>query len=323
MFGWPVSTLAAMRKRLTLGPILIAVLLAGLWLDQAIEGMPWPIDLPMLGFNGSAPPGVIVLPVMLLIGGLGGRELAIMLKAKGVHASRLTLTFAAITGLLASTPLFANLSSGSGPHASGLPGDGSAGLASVAAAMVLVGIVHHARTRNSQGAMLSIGAVLFAFVYLGLTFGFLLRIRFEHSAWVLVWVIATVKACDIFAYFTGKAIGRRKLILWLSPGKTWEGLVGGLIGSAVVGGCGLALLTYFSSFNPGGSPWTAALAGAIGGAAMGLVGQLGDLMASMMKRDAGLKDSSSLLPGFGGVLDLVDSPILVAPLAYWTLAVWA
>ncbi len=318
MFGWPVSTVAAMRKRLTLGPILIAVLLAGLWLDQVIEGMPWPFDLPMLGFDGSAPAAVIVLPVMLLIGGLGGRELAIMLKAKGVHASRLTLAFAAVTGLLASTPLFANLSS-----KSDLPGDGSAGLASVAAAMVLVGIVHHARTRNSQGAMLSIGAVLFAFVYLGLTFGFLLRIRFEHSVWVLVWVLATVKSCDIFAYFTGKAIGKRKLILWLSPGKTWEGLVGGLIGSAVVGGLGLALLTQFSSFNPGGTAGMAAIAGAVVGAAMGLVGQLGDLMASMMKRDAGLKDSSSLLPGFGGVLDLVDSPILVAPLAYWTLAVWA
>ena len=311
-----------MRTRLTLGPILIAVLLAGLWLDQLIEGMAWPLAIPMLGFNGTAPPAVIVLPVMLLIGGLGGRELAIMLKAKGVHASRLTLAFAAITGLLASTPLFAYLSSGSSPEGSSFPGDGSAGLASVAAAMVLVGIVHHARTRTSEGAMLGIGAVLFAFVYLGLTFGFLLRIRFEHSVWVLVWVLATVKSCDIFAYFTGKAIGKRKLILWLSPGKTWEGLVGGLIGSAVVGGAGLALLTQFTSFNPGGMATMAALAGAVVGAAMGLVGQLGDLMASMMKRDAGIKDSSSLVPGFGGVLDLVDSPILVAPLAYWTLAIW-
>jgi len=311
-----------MRTRLTFGPILIAVLLAGIWLDQAIEGVRWPIDLPMLGFDGTAPPGVVVLPFMLLIGGLGGRELAIMLKAKGVHASRLTLAVAAIVGLLSSTPLFANLSSGLGPDGSGTPGDGSSGLATVAAAMVLVGIIHHARSRTSEGAMLSIGAVLFAFVYLGLTFGFLLRIRLEHSAWVLVWVLATVKACDIFAYFTGKAIGKRKLILWLSPGKTWEGLVGGMVGSAVVGGAGLAILTSFTRFNPGGSPDIAALAGAIGGACMGLAGQLGDLMASMMKRDAGIKDSSKLLPGFGGVLDVVDSPILVAPLAYWTLALW-
>jgi len=171
--------------------------------------------------------------------------------------------------------------------------------------------------------MLSIGAVLFAFVYLGLTFGFLLRIRLDHSAWVFVWVLATVKACDIFAYFTGKAIGKRKLILWLSPGKTWEGLVGGMIGSAIVGGAGLALLTTATPFNPGGSPGKIAIAGAFGGACMGLAGQLGDLMASMMKRDAGIKDSSTLLPGFGGVLDVVDSPILVAPLAYWTLAIWA
>ena len=306
-----------MRKRLIFGPILIAFMLAALWLDQWIEGARWPLDFPPLGFDGSAPPGVIVLPVMLLVAALGGRELALMLKAKDIHASRLTLALAAAVGLLASTPLFANLLSGGQG-----PADGAAGLASVAAAMVLVGIVHHARTRNTQGAMLSIGAVLFAFVYLGLTFGFLLRIRLEHSAWVLVWVLATVKACDIFAYFTGKAIGKRKLILWLSPGKTWEGLVGGMIGSAVVGGSGLALLTAFTEFNPGGSAGKTAIAGAIGGACMGLAGQLGDLMASMMKRDAGIKDSSTLLPGFGGVLDVIDSPILVAPLAYWTLAIW-
>jgi phosphatidate cytidylyltransferase len=302
-----------MRTRLLFGPILIAVLLAGLWLDHAIQGVRWPLDYPPLGFDGTAPPGVVVLPVMLAIAALGGRELALMLKAKGIHASRLTLAITAVIGLLVSTPLFANLARG----------DGAAGLASAAAAMVLVGILHHARTKNTQGAMLSIGAVLFGFAYLGLTFGFLLRIRLEHSAWVLVWVLATVKSCDIFAYFTGKAIGKHKLIPWLSPGKTWEGLVGGMIGSAIVGGAGLAILTSREIFDPGGSPIGMALVGALAGACMGLAGQLGDLMASMMKRDAGIKDSSTLLPGFGGVLDVIDSPILVAPLAYWTLAIWA
>lgn len=302
-----------MRTRLIFGPILIAALLAGLLLDRALVGVRWPLDYPPLGLDGTAPPGVVVLPVMLAIAGLGGRELAIMLKAKGIHASRLTLSIVAMLGLLASTPLFATLAQG----------DGAAGLASAAAAVVLIGILHHARTMNSQGAMLSIGAVLFAFVYLGLTFGFLLRIRLEHSVWVLVWVLATVKSCDIFAYFTGKAIGKHKLILWLSPGKTWEGLVGGVFGSAIVGGAGLALLTQGGAFNAGGSVAQSALAGAISGACIGLAGQLGDLMASMMKRDAGIKDSSRLLPGFGGILDVIDSPILVAPLAYWTLAIWA
>lgn len=301
-----------MRTRLLFGPILIALLIAGLWLDQAVEDASWPIAVPALGLENTAPPGVVVLPVMLVIAALGARELAIMLKAKGIHASRLTMAVTAVLGLLASTPLFATLAKG----------DGAAGLASAAAAMVLVGILHHARTKKSEGAMLSIGAVLFAFVYLGLTFGFLLRIRLEHSAWVLVWVLATVKSCDIFAYFTGKAIGKRKLILWLSPGKTWEGLFGGIIGSAIVGGAGLAMLTQQGIFNPGGSPAKLAAVGAIAGACMGLAGQLGDLMASMMKRDAGIKDSSTILPGFGGILDVIDSPILVAPLAYWTLAVW-
>lgn len=308
----PPDTLAPMRTRLLLGPILIALLLAGIWLDHALEGVAWPLRAPMLGLDGAAPPGVVILPAMLAIAILGAVELALMLKAKGVHASRLTMALAAGIGLLASTPLFANL----------VQGDGAAGLASATAAMVLLGILHHARTKNSQGAMLSIGAVLFTFVYLGLTFGFLLRIRMEHSAWVLVWVLATVKACDIFAYFTGKAIGRRKLIAWLSPGKTWEGLVGGMIGSAVVGGAGLALLHGQGVIVPGESILATGIVGGIGGACMGVAGQLGDLMASMMKRDAGVKDAGRLIPGFGGVLDLIDSPILVAPLAYWTLAAW-
>ena len=301
-----------MRARLLLGPILIALLLAGIWLDQALEGRHWPLRVPVLGLGERAPPGVVVVPIMLAVATLGAVELALMLKAKGVHASRPTLALAAAVGLLASTPLMATL----------LHGDGAAGLASATAAMVLVGILHHARTMDSRGAMLSIGAVLFAFAYLGLTFGFLIRIRMEHSAWVLVWVLGTVKACDIFAYFTGKAVGRRKLIPWLSPGKTWEGLAGGMVGSAVVGGAGLALLKARGIIDPGVSMTASAIVGGLGGACMGLAGQLGDLLASMMKRDAGIKDAGRLLPGFGGVLDLIDSPILVAPLAYWTLSLW-
>jgi phosphatidate cytidylyltransferase len=122
--------------------------------------------------------------------------------------------------------------------------------------------------------------------------------------------------CDTGAYFTGRAIGRHKLIVWLSPGKTWEGLIGGVITSSLVG----LLFAWLSQrfLSPGDH--VPLHLGAIWGCIFGLVGQFGDLMKSLLKRGAGIKDSSSLLPGLGGVLDVLDSPLMVAPVAYWLAA---
>ena len=154
-----------------------------------------------------------------------------------------------------------------------------------------------------------------SFVYLGLMFGFVLAIRREHSVWVLLWIILVTKSADIGAFATGKLIGRHKLILWLSPGKTWEGLIGGVVLAAAVGAAGLAALKSWGLTPQETLPpaWTGAAAGVL----FGLTGVLGDLIASLFKRDAGLKDASHVLPGFGGVLDVLDSALLVAPVAYW------
>ena len=158
------------------------------------------------------------------------------------------------------------------------------------------------------------GAALVAFVYLGLMLGFLPAIRRDHSAWVLLWVLLVTKSCDIGAYFAGKAFGRHKLIPWLSPGKTWEGLVGGVLMSAAVSVAGLEVLRGWGVIA--GVPlWAAVIPGVL----FAVVGQTGDLLESMLKRDAGIKDSGKVLPGFGGVLDVIDSPLLVAPLAFWVL----
>jgi phosphatidate cytidylyltransferase len=124
-------------------------------------------------------------------------------------------------------------------------------------------------------------------------------------------ILLCVKFTDIGAYFGGRALGRHKLIPWLSPGKTWEGLFFGLLTAAAVG----AAFSFFigterENFH---LPWWK---GAIFGAVIGGIGQLGDLLESMMKRDADVKDSGSMIPGFGGVLDVIDSPLLAAPFAY-------
>ena len=119
---------------------------------------------------------------------------------------------------------------------------------------------------------------------------------------------------------TGTLLGRHKLIPWVSPGKTWEGLVGGLVLSG-----GVAMLAIVLSRQVADDPrfhqlaemplWRAAFIGIL----FGITGQAGDLLASVLKRDARLKDSGHSLPGFGGVLDVVDSVLLVAPVAFWAL----
>ena len=128
-------------------------------------------------------------------------------------------------------------------------------------------------------------------------------LRFDHSAWILGGAVLTAKSCDIGAYFTGRAIGSRKLIPWLSPGKTWEGLLGGVAIAALVGG----LLALASSHLPAESDHLSPLVGTVLGAVLGLLGQAGDLAESLLKRAAGAKDSGRILPGMGGVFDVMDS----------------
>ncbi|MFW6032287.1 MAG: phosphatidate cytidylyltransferase, partial [Phycisphaeraceae bacterium] len=171
----------------------------------------------------------------------------------------------------------------------------------------------------TEGSVAVASVSLFALIYLGTLPGFYLAIRHDHSAWVVAALIVITKSCDVGAYFTGRAIGRHKLVPWLSPGKTWEGLGGGVLLSALLAAV-LAWVgnTWFS--GPDATVrayplWFAAVAGL----ALGLAGQFGDLTASLFKRDAGVKDSGRSIPGFGGLLDVVDSPLVVAPLAYWLL----
>ena len=135
-----------------------------------------------------------------------------------------------------------------------------------------------------------------------------------------MYVVATVKVCDIGAFFTGMAIGRNKMIEWLSPKKTLEGLAGGVAASIAV-----AVLTPIIIDRL--APASSALRGlfpslgvaTIFGLLMAIVGQGGDLVESLFKRDAKAKDSANAIPAFGGVLDVLDSPLWAAPVAWWLL----
>jgi phosphatidate cytidylyltransferase len=308
-----------MRLRLFLGPIMIALLLAGLWADEALTSvaMPgWAVDaaravLPA-DWSDSVPltwpPGTVVFAVVLLLAVLASREVAALLSDKGILASKRISTFAAVLGLLVSCIIPAGISAV----------DAVAAVSASAMIVLMSSLLFFSRHRTVEGVVAATGGALLSYVYLGLMFGFLLAIRREHTAWALLWVLIVTKACDIGAYFTGKAIGKHKLIPWLSPGKTWEGLIGGVLFSAIVGFVAWPLVIGHVQGStqiqlPGA--WIGALAAIF----FALIGQAGDLMESMLKRDAGVKDSGKAVPGFGGILDVIDSPLLVGPFAYWWL----
>ena len=132
-----------------------------------------------------------------------------------------------------------------------------------------------------------------------------------RGPWFLIGVMALAWIADSAAYFAGRAFGRHKLAPEISPGKTWEGVAGGVAGVLVYGVC-------IAAAN--GDLAAASLAGLL---AMALLltalGIVGDLFESLLKRQAGVKDSSGLLPGHGGILDRIDSLMAILPVAALTL----
>jgi phosphatidate cytidylyltransferase len=129
----------------------------------------------------------------------------------------------------------------------------------------------------------------------------------DVGARLVFFVAAVTWVGDIVAYLVGIALGRHRLLPKVSPNKTVEGAVGGLLGSTAAG------LVCAWEFVPLLTPLTGALLGLAGG----ILGQLGDLVESLLKRDVGIKDTAGLIPGHGGVLDRFDSLLFSAPLLYY------
>jgi phosphatidate cytidylyltransferase len=174
------------------------------------------------------------------------------------------------------------------------------------AAFTLAGIFlqQHARS-GVDGVLANCGISCFMLMYLGVLAAFVLGIRIDKGLWPTLMFFFAVKSADIGAYAFGRLFGRHKLAPRVSPGKTWEGMAGAVAAAMVIS---LAFAEVFGIMGM----WSAL----VFGACIAFIGQMSDLTESMLKRDAKQKDSSNRVPGFGGILDVIDSPLFAAPLAY-------
>jgi len=176
-------------------------------------------------------------------------------------------------------------------------------------------LVEAATYRGPGEAALRISLTWLAIGYLGVLSSFLLQLRWlpgGQSSLALALAIFVPKSCDIGAFFIGRATGRHPMSPILSPKKTWEGAVGGILVSTAVA-LGINALGSIVSLGRPLLPWANAAAF---GAVIGAVGMLGDLMESLLKRDSGKKDAANLIPSFGGVLDVLDAILFSAPVSY-------
>lgn len=174
--------------------------------------------------------------------------------------------------------------------------------------------------RNRENSILNVSTTLFFSGYIGIGIGSFLGIRellqipvFDDAfAWLSISIVFSMWMCDSFAYFGGKAMGRTKLFPRISPNKTWEGSIWGFFASVIF----MYLFYQYSPMNKLPINLNEVI---VMGAIIGMFGQVGDLVESMFKRDAGVKDSSHLIPGHGGFFDRFDSLIFVSPLIFFYL----
>jgi len=175
--------------------------------------------------------------------------------------------------------------------------------------------------RGTELVIVNVATTMFFIFFAGGLAGYLTKVRMEEGgsagAVLFLFSIFVVKMTDVGAYFTGLTFGQHKLIPWLSPKKTWEGLAGGILiavlCSVVVGN----LLEHAGLIRLEGVVFRRGIGLALFGLVMAIFSIAGDLAASLIKRDAAVKDSGDMIPGMGGVLDVIDSPLLAAPAAWF------
>jgi phosphatidate cytidylyltransferase len=255
-------------------------------------------------------PGIFLLPLALVIAIGATSELIGMLRRGGSQpaAGPIYLGNLAIVA--------ANWFSRLTPPVTAGPFDGPA----IAFAFSLVGVfvVEMVRYREPGRSTSNLAGAILVLAYVGWLMTFLVELRFlggsQSGMAALISLVIVVKMCDTGAYTIGRLFGRHKMAPRLSSGKTIEGLAGGILFACL--GAWLSFRFVLPALGGAVRPAPPGYTWLIFGVVVGLAGVLGDLAESLLKRDLGCKDSSTWMPGFGGVLDVIDSPLLAAPVGY-------
>jgi phosphatidate cytidylyltransferase len=255
-------------------------------LATALVALPAVLAAALLG------PAWLALVIVVLALGVGLFEFFALLRARGIRPMRLV-------GALLAAALFLDVVA---------PGWLPVPFAPIGALLLLGVTLARGAEHESVSAA---AATLLGAVYLGALGGTIAALRIlpspEQGGWRLVLLLGILVFADSFAFFVGHALGRRRLAPRVSPGKSVEGALGGLVGG-VVGAFAVRQL---------GMPDLAPLHTAGLGVAVAAMGIVGDLDESLLKRWAGVKDSGTLFPGHGGMLDRIDSLLFGAPVLYY------
>jgi phosphatidate cytidylyltransferase len=289
-----------LRWRLLLGVSLVAALVALCWLDVR-----------------AAVPGVWLGPLAVLATVLASREVLWLLETKDLRPrpwvvylgnfaivlTALAVNWANELSLVDTSPMVWVL-------------------LAFAVTVMLAFLGEMWRFEKPGNAIINVALTVFALAYVGVLTSTIVGLRFLVPGGAglvpVIFLVAVVKMGDIGAYTVGRIFGKHKMAPVLSPGKTWEGAAGAMIFAALAAVLVMGQLLPRLGDGPPPPPLWQTLCF---GLAVGIAGMVGDLAESLFKRDMGRKDSSDWMPGFGGVLDIVDSLLLAAPVVYlgWLL----
>jgi phosphatidate cytidylyltransferase len=293
--GSPTRAATAPSK----GAVFVRRLLSSLVLWAVVVGALFAPDRMLSGF--------LFLLAMMTLAGTGLAEFYGLMDKRGLACFK---EWGIVGGLLLMGSSFAYLSGALGTHDQ--PAKANDFETGFLVLFVLGLCVRQFLSRTNPSGLVAISTTLFGLMYVPYLLNFFQKIIFFPRAdgrMYLIYFLVVTKCSDMGAYAVGSLIGRHKLIPRVSPGKTWEGLGGAVLWST-------AASVAFAAFGGSRLAGLSLVHAVVLGVVLSLAAVVGDLIESLFKREAGVKDSGGFIPGIGGILDLLDSLLFNAPLMY-------
>jgi len=269
--------------------------------------VPWTVVIGALFSSNRLVSDGVFLVIMMVLAGFGLVEFYGLIEKRGLVCFR---GWGVVGGLLMIGSTFCYLSGLLGAREA--PAKANDFETSLLIIFVLGLCVRQLASRHNTAGILAISTTLFGLMYVAWLLNFIQKINFfpkANGTYYVLYFILVTKFSDTGAYAVGSLIGRHKMIPRISPGKTWEGFAGAVALSTLAS----VFFAHFAGDRLAGMNWKHAV---VLGILLSTTAVIGDLIESLFKREAGLKDSGNYFPGIGGILDLLDSLLFNAPIMY-------